>query len=140
MARRMAEAALRNDGGTPVERAHRMIEAAVLMGQAAQRAAETGEVIRTYRGEVRDGRRHGLGVDRRPDGWPNGSVCYEGEWRNGNRHGLGVSRWANGNIGYAGQWQDTRHGLGVERHEVRGSVVRAGWWNRNRESQTAPPG
>eukprot|EP00918_Siedleckia_nematoides_P036322 GHVU01078944.1.p1 GENE.GHVU01078944.1~~GHVU01078944.1.p1 ORF type:complete len:139 (-),score=13.00 GHVU01078944.1:191-586(-) len=131
----MAEEAVRNAS------ADMITEAAELMGQVARRAEETGQRIRNfqrmgrYRGEVRNGRPHGLGVRR----WDNGSVWYEGEWRNGNRHGLGVWRYTNGNIGYAGQWQDhRRHDLGVMRNDD-GSVIHAGWWNRDSRSQTAPP-
>eukprot|EP00918_Siedleckia_nematoides_P072441 GHVU01158158.1.p2 GENE.GHVU01158158.1~~GHVU01158158.1.p2 ORF type:complete len:109 (-),score=33.64 GHVU01158158.1:368-667(-) len=68
--RRMAEETRRDDGRTPDEMAHSMAEAAERMGQAARRAAETGERIRDYhglydyRGEVRDGLPNGLGIDR----------------------------------------------------------------------------
>eukprot|EP00918_Siedleckia_nematoides_P017061 GHVU01036637.1.p1 GENE.GHVU01036637.1~~GHVU01036637.1.p1 ORF type:complete len:179 (+),score=18.37 GHVU01036637.1:44-538(+) len=164
----MAEAALRDYTGTPEERAHTMEKATVLMVQAARIAEATGKKIKSrwnYRGEVKDGKRHGLGVSRRP----NGSVNYEGEWRNDKRHGLGVIRlsfatdpaalrypllypngmarlypngniYSNGNIWYAGQYQDgLRHGLGVHRRGDDGSVIHAGWWNRGQRSQTAPP-
>eukprot|EP00918_Siedleckia_nematoides_P092280 GHVU01202681.1.p2 GENE.GHVU01202681.1~~GHVU01202681.1.p2 ORF type:complete len:159 (+),score=26.35 GHVU01202681.1:67-477(+) len=136
----MAEAALRNDGGTPKERAHRMVEAAVLVGLAARRAAEIGDVISNfwgsgdYRGEVRDGKARGLGITRYEDG----SVFYEGEWRNGKPNGLGVNRWNDGSIIYAGQWQDNRrHGLGIKRDDD-GSVDHAGWWKKGEESKSAP--
>eukprot|EP00918_Siedleckia_nematoides_P098659 GHVU01215776.1.p1 GENE.GHVU01215776.1~~GHVU01215776.1.p1 ORF type:complete len:101 (+),score=9.94 GHVU01215776.1:2-304(+) len=45
-ARRIEEEALGDDGRTPDQRALRMVEAAVLMGQAARRAEATGEVIK----------------------------------------------------------------------------------------------
>eukprot|EP00918_Siedleckia_nematoides_P089575 GHVU01196881.1.p1 GENE.GHVU01196881.1~~GHVU01196881.1.p1 ORF type:complete len:339 (+),score=62.75 GHVU01196881.1:127-1143(+) len=53
-----------------VAQARRMAEAAKRTGQAARRAEETGEMVRNYpgvgdyRGEVRNGRPHGLGVTR----------------------------------------------------------------------------
>eukprot|EP00918_Siedleckia_nematoides_P069987 GHVU01152548.1.p2 GENE.GHVU01152548.1~~GHVU01152548.1.p2 ORF type:complete len:163 (+),score=26.17 GHVU01152548.1:226-714(+) len=139
-ARRMEEAALRDDGRTPEERAHRMAEAAVLMGQAARRAEATGEerMLRggSYRGEGTNGRQHALGVLRRHR---NASLWYEGEWRNGEWNGLGVNWYHDGSIYYSGQWEDGRcHGLGIERNED-GSVEYAGWWNRSRRSGTAPP-
>eukprot|EP00918_Siedleckia_nematoides_P083272 GHVU01182606.1.p2 GENE.GHVU01182606.1~~GHVU01182606.1.p2 ORF type:complete len:102 (+),score=12.64 GHVU01182606.1:32-307(+) len=91
----MAEAALRDDGRTPAQRAHTMVQAAERMGQAARRAEATGKVIKwmytdgaTYRGDVMNGRPHGLGVKRRAGR----SVAFEGEWRNGKVHGLGVRR------------------------------------------------
>eukprot|EP00918_Siedleckia_nematoides_P097053 GHVU01212832.1.p1 GENE.GHVU01212832.1~~GHVU01212832.1.p1 ORF type:complete len:118 (+),score=17.68 GHVU01212832.1:28-354(+) len=108
----MAEATLRDDGGTPAERAHRMAKAAEVIGQAARTAEETSPVTRRvdtssdYRGELRDGTTpHGIGVARYSERFgcyvgeegetlalPAGSVDYEGEWRNGVRHGLGVLR------------------------------------------------
>eukprot|EP00918_Siedleckia_nematoides_P030410 GHVU01065842.1.p1 GENE.GHVU01065842.1~~GHVU01065842.1.p1 ORF type:complete len:149 (+),score=14.47 GHVU01065842.1:31-447(+) len=137
----MAEAALRDDAGTPEERAHRIVGAAVLMGQAARTAEETGELIRNflssghYRGEVRNGVQHGLGVHRNSDR----SVDYEGEWRNGKWHGLGVDWYRNRTTLYTGQWQHSRfHGLGVMRNPD-GSVRHAGWWNQDSRSETAPP-
>eukprot|EP00918_Siedleckia_nematoides_P057417 GHVU01125226.1.p1 GENE.GHVU01125226.1~~GHVU01125226.1.p1 ORF type:complete len:167 (+),score=32.60 GHVU01125226.1:71-502(+) len=137
----MAEAALRDDAGTPEERAHTMEKAAVLMGKAARIAEKTGEVInngQNYRGEVKDGEAHGLGVNRWSGAWmipssyKDGSVMYEGEYRNGSLHGLTLLRWPNGTISYAGQTQDGNgyHGLGVSRLED-GSVNYAGWWHRN---------
>eukprot|EP00918_Siedleckia_nematoides_P069985 GHVU01152546.1.p2 GENE.GHVU01152546.1~~GHVU01152546.1.p2 ORF type:complete len:146 (+),score=19.01 GHVU01152546.1:506-943(+) len=140
-ARTMEAAALRDDGRTPEERAHRTAEAAGRMGDAARRAEATGEERMDfrggwYRGEGRNGRPHALGVLRRHR---NGSLWYEGEWRNGEWNGLGVNWYDNQHIYYAGQWENGRcHGLGVERNED-GSVEYAGWWNRHRRSGTAPP-
>eukprot|EP00918_Siedleckia_nematoides_P074665 GHVU01163181.1.p2 GENE.GHVU01163181.1~~GHVU01163181.1.p2 ORF type:complete len:145 (+),score=17.21 GHVU01163181.1:202-636(+) len=142
-ARNMEEAALRDDSQTPNARAHRMVKAAEFMGLAAQRAEETGEVIKNYlgsgdyRGEVNQvGKPHGRGVLR----YPNGSVHHEGEWRSGITHGLGVNRrFDNGTIWYAGQWKDNRRqGLGVFWNGD-GNVDYAGWWNKGDQSQTAPP-
>eukprot|EP00918_Siedleckia_nematoides_P068535 GHVU01149313.1.p1 GENE.GHVU01149313.1~~GHVU01149313.1.p1 ORF type:complete len:145 (+),score=12.44 GHVU01149313.1:45-437(+) len=113
-----------------------MAKAAEVIGQAARTAEDGGELISNYRGrsdyhrgdyrgEVRDGHAHGVGVLRWSNGYyvsekgdtldlPAGSVDYEGEWRSGVRHGLGVMRYPNGNIRHAGQWNDRNcHGLGV---------------------------
>eukprot|EP00918_Siedleckia_nematoides_P031743 GHVU01068707.1.p3 GENE.GHVU01068707.1~~GHVU01068707.1.p3 ORF type:complete len:114 (+),score=4.59 GHVU01068707.1:31-342(+) len=89
-----------------------MAKAAERMGQAARKAEAVGEVIGRYRGEILNGKPHGLGVTR----FQNGSVACEGEWLNGTVHGLCVQRHPNGTICYAGQFQDNRrHGYGVSR-------------------------
>eukprot|EP00918_Siedleckia_nematoides_P045454 GHVU01099575.1.p1 GENE.GHVU01099575.1~~GHVU01099575.1.p1 ORF type:complete len:155 (+),score=13.81 GHVU01099575.1:3-467(+) len=144
-ARMMAAQVLRDDAGTPEERALRMVEAAVLMGQAASKAAQRGDRIRNYenvgdyRGQVRDGVPDGLGVLRFEDGSVQGLGSHAGEWSSGIRHGLCVFRRPDGRIGYAGQFHvGQRRGLGVSWNED-GSVEHAGWWNRHRASQTAPP-
>eukprot|EP00918_Siedleckia_nematoides_P103440 GHVU01225827.1.p1 GENE.GHVU01225827.1~~GHVU01225827.1.p1 ORF type:complete len:231 (+),score=13.27 GHVU01225827.1:103-795(+) len=113
------EAALRDDAGTPEERAQMMEEAAVLMGQAARRAEERGEVTRRYT-KVESG------------------YEIEGEWRNGKLNGLGVCRRGNETIRYAGQCENNRlHGLGVTRNED-GTVRHAGWWTCGVSSQKPP--
>eukprot|EP00918_Siedleckia_nematoides_P088960 GHVU01195597.1.p2 GENE.GHVU01195597.1~~GHVU01195597.1.p2 ORF type:complete len:154 (-),score=24.34 GHVU01195597.1:19-480(-) len=151
----MAETALRDEGRTLEERAHRMAVAAELMGQAARRAEAAGEVIKDYKGsghgyrgevnktgqpsqvfsgQVWNGRPDGLGVIRLGDG----SVEFEGLWRNGELHELAVWRYPNGNIYYAGQYLSGRqHGLGVYRNED-GIVMHPGWWNLGVESDAAP--
>eukprot|EP00918_Siedleckia_nematoides_P077086 GHVU01168491.1.p1 GENE.GHVU01168491.1~~GHVU01168491.1.p1 ORF type:complete len:116 (-),score=3.77 GHVU01168491.1:35-382(-) len=94
-----------------------------------------------------NGRQHGLGVLRRPDG----SVAYEGEWRNGKYHGLGVERFGNDvryagqswneSINNAGQWEDGwLRGLGVARYP-NGHVWHAGSWPREfRRDRSDRPG
>ena len=61
-----------------------------------------------YRGQIRDGRRHGRGVYT----WASGG-SYDGEWRNGDFHGRGVRTWANGDR-YEGDFvEDKATGRGV---------------------------
>ena len=61
-----------------------------------------------YRGEIRNGQRHGRGVYTWTDG-----ASYDGEWRDGDFHGRGVRTWANGNR-YEGDFvNDKRTGRGV---------------------------
>eukprot|EP00918_Siedleckia_nematoides_P104958 GHVU01229154.1.p1 GENE.GHVU01229154.1~~GHVU01229154.1.p1 ORF type:complete len:166 (+),score=31.66 GHVU01229154.1:24-500(+) len=129
-ARRMAEAVLREGGRNPDQRADRMAEAAVLIGQAARMEEELVEPLRLpgvghyRRGGVSDRQPHGLGVLR----WDDGSK-YEGEWRYGERHGLGVQRWKDGITRYAGQWErNKKHGLGVSKKNS-GLLDYAGRWN-----------
>eukprot|EP00918_Siedleckia_nematoides_P104941 GHVU01229129.1.p2 GENE.GHVU01229129.1~~GHVU01229129.1.p2 ORF type:complete len:166 (+),score=28.23 GHVU01229129.1:24-500(+) len=133
-ARRMAEAVLREGGRNPDQRADRMAEAAVLIGQAARMEEELVEPLRLpgvghyRRGGVSDRQPHGLGVLRSEDG-----SKYEGEWRYGERHGLGVQRDANGVTRYAGQWdRDRHHGLGVSKKNS-GLLDYAGRWNMGHE-------
>jgi hypothetical protein len=92
-------------------------------------ASGTGTAIGTaeYRGEFRDGRKHGKGVKT----WPNGDRYdgeffedrlegfgaysfgrgpwagerYEGDYANDRRHGYGVYRWATGDV-YKGPWRE----------------------------------
>ncbi|WP_088626229.1 cell envelope integrity protein TolA [Oceanicola sp. 22II-s10i] len=62
----------------------------------------------TYRGEFRDGLRHGQGTYEHPDG-----NRYDGEWQAGKKHGQGTYRYASGNT-YTGDWENgQRHGQGV---------------------------
>ena len=63
-----------------------------------------------YRGQIRNGKRHGRGVYTWADG---GS--YDGEWLDGDFHGRGVRIFANGNR-YEGDYvKDKRTGRGVFR-------------------------
>eukprot|EP00918_Siedleckia_nematoides_P104943 GHVU01229132.1.p1 GENE.GHVU01229132.1~~GHVU01229132.1.p1 ORF type:complete len:167 (+),score=28.56 GHVU01229132.1:24-503(+) len=135
-ARRMAEAVLREGGRNPDQRADRMAEAAVLIGQAARMEEELVEPLRLpgvghyRRGGVSDRQPHGLGVLRSEDG-----SKYEGEWRYGERHGLGVQRWKDGITRYAGQWdRDKQHGLGISKHQD-GKLNHAGRWSESRQCQ-----
>lgn len=109
------------------------------------------DVIDTYLGEWRDGRRNGQGTriwstgGKYVGGWlndrehghgiltyPDGEK-YDGEWRDGKKHGQG-SHWRNGTT-YVGEWQeDKEHGQGrytwpdgdVYVGEWRGGLM-AGW-------------
>ena len=108
-------------------------------GPLTRRAGASGALVRlsdggTYEGEVSaDGRRHGRGIYRWPDGswyegdfrdgrrhgqgvfvWPNGER-YEGEYRNGEADGRGVYRWPDGDS-YEGEFRGgARNGAGVYR-------------------------
>jgi len=67
-----------------------------------------GGVRISYRGEWRDGMRHGQGVLRSSDGY-----VYSGEWRNDQRHGQGVEEMSG--VGrYEGAFaHDTHTGRGT---------------------------
>ena len=61
-----------------------------------------------YIGQMKNGKRHGLGVYI----WPSGDR-YEGQFKNHIRHGQGIYLYDNGNR-YDGQWEnDLKHGKGV---------------------------
>ncbi|GLE05752.1 hypothetical protein PINS_up014800 [Pythium insidiosum] len=62
-----------------------------------------------YSGEVRDGKKHGLGVQLQP----NGGV-FAGEWKEGDVEGYGVKHTAFGDR-HVGQWKSNElHGVGME--------------------------
>ena len=53
-----------------------------------------------YKGELKDGIRHGKGTQIHPYGWK-----YKGEWKGGLFHGQGTYTWSNGEK-YVGEWKD----------------------------------
>ena len=55
--------------------------------------------VEDYTGDLVDGKRHGYGTER----WPDGRQ-YVGQWHNGTRHGLGMVTWPNGQK-YIGEWE-----------------------------------
>ena len=66
-----------------------------------------------YEGDLKDGKREGLGVLV----FANGDR-YEGDWKNGKRHGRGILVWGPdgewAGAKYDGEWKDDRrHGAGV---------------------------
>ena len=64
-----------------------------------------------YQGMYKNDELHGLGVYK----FAGGSV-YEGAFENSNRHGQGVRRFANGDV-YEGAWENNKmHGRGVYRY------------------------
>lgn len=69
--------------------------------------------IHRYVGQVKDGKREGIGVaiiETNKESW-NGT--YSGNWKNDNAHGYGVETWVNGDK-YEGEWLNgSRHGYGV---------------------------
>lgn len=74
-----------------------------------------------YKGQMKNGRRHGAGVQV----WKDGSR-YEGEWRNDKANGYGRLLHADGDV-YEGQWKDdTAYGKGKYYH-VQGTVYEGDW-------------
>jgi hypothetical protein len=74
----------------------------------------------TYKGQFRDGKKHGHGYMMWPDGddrtlSQGGTISakYNGEWRGDLKHGHGVYYYANGNV-FEGNWVDgKRCGKGI---------------------------
>ena len=80
-----------------------------------------------YKGEFKDGIRHGQGTYT----WKNGDE-YKGEWKDGIRHGLGTDSYADGEK-YEGQFKDgKRHGQGTLSY-ANGDKY-AGAWEKNEYS------
>ena len=88
--------------------------------QAAWRAKKIRAFV-GYRGEMRNGRAHGVGRMV----WADGSY-YEGGWKEGVPDGWGEVVWPDGSY-YAGEWaRGERRGQGL--HEsARGDVYEGGW-------------
>lgn len=64
-----------------------------------------------YEGDWEDSMRHGLGVQRHPNGG-----CYDGHWDKGRENGMGVLQGADGSL-YCGEWragQRDGHGIVIE--------------------------
>ena len=71
---------------------------------------------------------HGKGTSISPDG-----SRYKGEFKNGNKHGLGIEYASNGKPTYSGEWRNgMRHGFGVYSHD--GGQKYEGEWVNNEES------
>ncbi len=63
-----------------------------------------------YVGQMKDGKRHGKGIEYRPDG----TKLYEGNWVDGKRHGKGTSYCSDGSKIYDGDWVNgLKHGKGA---------------------------
>lgn len=76
-----------------------------------------------YTGEMKDGKRHGKGLTRHPDG-----SSYEGEWVDGVKQGTGVFVWANG-MRFEGEFSNNlRNGKGVMLLE-NGNILEGFWVN-----------
>lgn len=74
-----------------------------------------------YRGQMKNGSRHGAGTQV----WKDGSR-YEGEWRNDKANGFGRLMHADGDV-YEGNWRnDTACGKGKYYH-VQGAVYQGDW-------------
>ena len=65
--------------------------------------------VSKYEGNLKDGKRHGEGIETFPSG-----KKYEGQWRDGKRHGKGTLTYSDGQK-YEGQWKNgLKHGKGTE--------------------------
>lgn len=74
-----------------------------------------------YKGELKDGKRHGQGAWLRPDG-----TKYIGQWFNDRPEGQGTITWPDGKK-YVGQWKNgKRHGQGAE-ISADGDMVEGEW-------------
>lgn len=61
-----------------------------------------------YEGDLKDGKREGLGVQK----WPEGTI-YEGEWKNDRAQGKGKLKHRGGDV-YEGEWcNDKANGFGI---------------------------
>jgi len=78
-----------------------------------------------YRGEWKEGRRHGYGELLLRDG-----TLYRGEWKEGRMDGYGIRRYQEG-YEYAGQWRGG-HREGYGRLEYDNGVVIEGQWGKGR--------
>ena len=75
-----------------------------------------------YKGELLNGKRHGLGVCIYKT-----QRLYEGQWLNDNRNGRGMERYSNGNK-YEGEFKNNKpHGKGVYTW-LNGEVYEGPWW------------
>ena len=75
----------------------------------------------TYNGQIKDGKRHGLGKMIYSDG-----DVYEGYWKDDELHGKGKFVWDNGDV-YEGDFLDgLRHGKGKIKYYY-GSEYEGGW-------------
>lgn len=69
--------------------------------------------IHRYVGQVKDGKREGIGVAIIETNKESLNGTYSGNWKNDNAHGYGVKTWVSGNK-YEGEWLNgSRHGYGV---------------------------
>ena len=77
---------------------------AIAQSNVQTKQYDSGDV---YEGEFKDGRQHGQGTFRRPDGFQ-----YTGEWVEGRIEGAGVATYPNGSV-YEGAFLDgAPHGFG----------------------------
>jgi len=92
-----------------------------LPGDDCMDSEETYEDGSMYKGQLRDGRRHGNGV------WTSASEQYTGKWKDDQRDGQGKQTWSDGRI-YEGQFSGGKfHGHGrMEWHMPTGLMVYEG--------------
>lgn len=82
-----------------------------------------------YKGQMKNGLRHGYGVQV----WTDGSK-YEGEWKNDKTNGYGRLIHSDGDV-YEGEWiDDTACGIGKYYH-VQGAVYEGQWKNDYQEGK-----
>jgi hypothetical protein len=103
-----------------------------------------------YKGELKDGKRHGNGEytsasgkvfigewqDDKKNGYgriafPNGSV-YEGEWKDDKQHGIGIYTSADGSV-YSGEWQDDKN-QGQGKFTSANGDVYEGYWKEGKKN------
>mmetsp|Transcript_123975 Transcript_123975/g.309868 ORF Transcript_123975/g.309868 Transcript_123975/m.309868 type:complete len:257 (-) Transcript_123975:146-916(-) len=92
-----------------------------LPGDDCMDSEETYEDGSMYKGQLRDGRRHGNGV------WTSASEQYTGKWKDDQRDGQGKQTWSDGRI-YEGRFSNGKfHGHGrMEWHMPTGLMVYEG--------------
>ena len=78
----------------------------------------------SYKGQFRDGKRHGKGVYTSGTG-----DKYDGEWKHGEMHGKGVYFWNNGDR-HEGEFRhNQRNGAGVFTKKAGGETFTGTWKN-----------
>ena len=86
--------------------AQSIVESAIKSGSLRDKIG-----IITYKGDLRNGKKHGRGVQIYAD-----KSRYEGTWKNDMAHGYGKLEFANGDV-YEGTWlNDKAHGNGTYKH------------------------
>ncbi|MCK9436265.1 MAG: hypothetical protein M0Q12_03535 [Synergistaceae bacterium] len=87
--------------------------------------------IHRYVGQVKDGKREGIGVAIIETNKESLNGTYSGNWKNDNAHGYGVKTWVSGNK-YEGEWLNgSQHGYGVKTW-VNGDKYEGEWLNGSR--------
>jgi O-antigen ligase len=82
-----------------------------------------------YKGEWKNGKRHGQGTWTHPNGYN-----YIGKWKNSKRHGQGTSKSADG-VTYTGEWKSgKKQGVGTLLYQG-GSKYQGEWKNGKRHGQ-----
>lgn len=81
----------------------------------------------SYRGETKDGMRHGLGTSFR-----DGRVEYRGEWREGRQTGVGTLFARDGSVVYRGGFLDGKKDGQGELFDEHGALRYAGAWKKDR--------
>ncbi len=85
---------------------------------------EPGQEVVAYRGEFKDGKRHGEGESYHEDG----TLKHKGSYKDGLPHGEGVRYHNNGNVHFEGFFEDWFVSSGREYHQ-NGSLRFEGFYN-----------